>query len=101
MERDERGLQGRRQHVFVSVYSCSHSPPSHAHLLGRVRPGGQPGPRLSSSSILTPGTAGLCWSWTGGRSMVLLGTVGLAPGCWQDRSIVHLSSAGTVGPCWP
>lgn len=36
---NERGIQGRRPHVFVSVYSPSHSLSSCARLQGRLRLG--------------------------------------------------------------
>lgn len=51
--------------LFVSVYSHPRSPPSRAQPLGRVGLGGQAWAKLSSSSVLPPGTVSLCWTWTG------------------------------------
>lgn len=51
--------------LVVSVYSHPCSPPSCAQTLGRVGLGGQAWAKLSSSSVLPPGTVSLCWTWTG------------------------------------
>lgn len=66
-------IEGRRLYVFVSVYSYLPSLPA------MLSPGeGQAGPKLSSSSVLPPGTVGLCWPWTGGSSLGFPGTVYLS-----------------------
>lgn len=56
--------------MYLSVFIPISHPSQPCSAPGRAK--------LSSSSVLPPGTVGLCWPWTGGSSLGFPGTVYLS-----------------------
>lgn len=110
-EGNERGIRGRRQYVFVCQCLFPSMLPSQLCSAPGLGWGGQAWAKLSSSSVLPPGTVSLCWTWTGckvhGASRHCQAGPGLAAGQVHHLSVppqvlqVHAGLRLLEGPLCP